>query len=133
MWNARYDREDYLFGTEPSVFLRRHAELLEPGASVLAVADGEGRNSVYLAGRGHHVTAFDASHVGIAKARKLATQRGVTVPIMSRGVSRVHAKIRPEPQGYVLYDLKSGTGTFAGFELTSQGETDIAVLELPAR
>jgi len=42
------------------------------------------------------------------------TKRGVSVPIMSRGVSRQHAKIRPEPRGYVLYDLMSDTGTFVG-------------------
>lgn len=42
------------------------------------------------------------------------TRRGVTVPIMHRGVSRDHAKIRPEARGYVLYDLMSGTGTFVG-------------------
>ena len=42
------------------------------------------------------------------------TRRGVTVPVMQRGVSREHAKIRPEPRGYVLYDLMSEAGTFVG-------------------
>lgn len=79
MWNARYDREDYLFGTEPAGFVEAHAHVLAPRSRVLCVADGEGRNSVYLAGRGHHVTAFDASHVAIAKARRLADARGARV------------------------------------------------------
>jgi SAM-dependent methyltransferase len=79
MWNARYDRPEYLFGTEPAGFVETHARHLPAGARVLCVADGEGRNSVHLAGQGHRVTAFDPSHVGIAKARQLAHQRGVEV------------------------------------------------------
>jgi len=46
----------------------------------------------------------------------LGTRRGVDVPVMARGVSRDHAKIRPEPQGYVLYDLMSEAGTFVAGE-----------------
>lgn len=78
-WDGRYDREDYLFGTEPAAFLRREAPRLAPGARVLAVADGEGRNSVFLAARGHPVTAFDPSAVALEKARRLALSRGVEV------------------------------------------------------
>lgn len=79
MWDERFDRPDYLFGTEPAAFLRAQAHLLEPGARALAVADGEGRNSVFLAERGLAVTAMDASPVGVAKARRLAAERGVEV------------------------------------------------------
>jgi cyclopropane fatty-acyl-phospholipid synthase-like methyltransferase len=76
MWDERYSIDDYLFGTEPADFLVAHAHLLEPGSKVLAVADGEGRNSVYLAQLGHDVLAMDASAVGVAKARELAADRG---------------------------------------------------------
>jgi SAM-dependent methyltransferase len=79
MWDERYSIEDYLFGTEPADFLVAHAQLIEPASRVLAVADGEGRNSVYLAQLGHDVLAMDASPVGVAKARALAAERGVTV------------------------------------------------------
>lgn len=79
MWDERYDQPDYVFGTEPNQFLASQAELLSPGQSVLAVADGEGRNSVWLASRGLDVTAFDASSVGLDKARRLAAAKGVTV------------------------------------------------------
>ena len=79
MWDERYDRQDYLFGTAPAAFLAAHAGVISPGSRVLCVADGEGRNSVYLAGLGYQVTAFDVSPVGIDKARKLARTRGVTV------------------------------------------------------
>ena len=78
-WNDRYGAPGYLFGTEPSEFLRRNASLLGPGSEVLCVADGEGRNSVHLAGLGHRVTAFDASEVGVGKARALAREAGVEV------------------------------------------------------
>ncbi len=79
MWDERYATDDYLFGTEPAAFLTANAELLQPGLRALAVADGEGRNSVFLAQRGLDVTAIDASEVGVAKARALAADAGVTI------------------------------------------------------
>ena len=79
MWNERFSGTDYLFGTEPADFLQREASGLPPGQKILCVADGEGRNSVYLAQLGHQVTAMDGSEVGVAKARRLAEARGVTV------------------------------------------------------
>lgn len=79
MWNERYAGDDYLFGTMPADFLPRAAEWLTPDATVLAIADGEGRNSVWLAAEGLRVTAFDSAPNAIAKARKLAAERGVEV------------------------------------------------------
>lgn len=81
MWDDRYTRDDYVFGTEPAAFLTNHRDHLVPGARALVVADGEGRNSVFLAERGLVVTAMDVSPVGVAKARRLAEQRGVTVDL----------------------------------------------------
>lgn len=79
MWDERYDRSDYLFGKEPAAFLRDHADKLGPGMRVLAVADGEGRNSVFMAERGLDVVAMDGSAVALRKARLLADERGVAV------------------------------------------------------
>jgi len=79
MWDQRFSRPGYLFGTDPAQFLTGHAGYLTPGASVLAVADGEGRNSVYMAEQGLRVTAMDASHIAVEKARALALARGVQV------------------------------------------------------
>ncbi|MBI1171047.1 methyltransferase domain-containing protein [bacterium] len=79
MWNERFSGTDYLFGTEPADFLRREAPHLPPAQNILCVADGEGRNSVFLAEQGHKVSAMDGSEVGVAKARKLAEARGVAV------------------------------------------------------
>ncbi|WP_212524058.1 class I SAM-dependent methyltransferase [Actibacterium sp. MT2.3-13A] len=79
MWNERYATEDYLFGTEPAAFVTRHAHYLAPGARVLSVADGEGRNAVWLAGQGMDVTAMDGAPNAVEKARRLAATRGVRV------------------------------------------------------
>jgi len=78
-WNQRYDSEDYLFGTAPAAFLVNQQAHVPASARTLVVADGEGRNSVWLAERGLDVVAMDGSEKGVAKARKLAEARGVKV------------------------------------------------------
>ena len=78
-WNARFANDDYVFGTEPNEWLRRHAAVWPAGAKVLCVADGEGRNSVWLARQGYQVEAFDISEVGVAKAKRLAQANQVQV------------------------------------------------------
>lgn len=78
-WDALYAGKEYLFGTAPAAFLAREAGRIAPGARVLSMADGEGRNSVHLAALGHRVTALEMSGVAIAKAADLAAARGVAV------------------------------------------------------
>jgi len=78
-WNQRFSVPDYLFGTEPNVYLLEQAAHLPRSGHALCVADGEGRNSVWLARQGLQVQAFDISPVGVAKARKLAQDAGVQV------------------------------------------------------
>jgi len=78
-WNRRFSDDGFLFGSEPNAWLREHASVWSAGERVLCIADGEGRNSVWLAGRGLVVDAFDISDVGVSKARRLAADRGVTV------------------------------------------------------
>ena len=78
-WDARFAAPDYIFGTEPNQFLVREAPRLVSGAKVLDMACGEGRNAVWLAGRGCEVTAFDVSPLALAKARRLATTKQVQV------------------------------------------------------
>lgn len=89
-WNGRFAAEDYVFGTAPNAFLAAQASLLTPGTRALCVADGEGRNSVWLARQGLHVTAFDFSPVGIAKAHKLAERFGVKVDYRLSDVDAWH-------------------------------------------
>jgi 2-polyprenyl-3-methyl-5-hydroxy-6-metoxy-1,4-benzoquinol methylase len=78
-WNKRFSTPEFIFGTEPNVYLADRQALFEPGKRALAVADGEGRNSVWLATQGLAVAAFDLSEVAVAKARTLAQQTGVAV------------------------------------------------------
>ena len=79
-WNSRFSRaEGYLFGTAPNAFLASQRDRLRPGMRALSVADGEGRNSVWLARQGLEVTAFDFSPVAVEKARALAKEAGVHV------------------------------------------------------
>ncbi|WP_346730744.1 class I SAM-dependent methyltransferase [Ramlibacter paludis] len=78
-WNKRFSADGYLFGLAPNKWLQEHAHFWQRGDRVLAVADGEGRNSVWLARQGLRVDAFDISEVGVAKARKLAAEQGAEV------------------------------------------------------
>lgn len=78
-WNTRYAVDDYIFGTAPNRFLASQADLIRPGMHTLAVADGEGRNSVWLAEHGARVHSIDVSPVALGKAQRLATARGVAV------------------------------------------------------
>ena len=78
MWDARYNVPEFIFGTEPNVFLTQQAYRLTPGQRVLAVADGEGRNGVWLAQQGLSVLSVEGSSVAQAKAKKLAQARGVS-------------------------------------------------------
>lgn len=78
-WDQRYAGADYLFGTEPNRFLLSQRARLRPGMRALALADGEGRNGVWLAEQGLDVVAVDSSSVALAKARALAQARGVKI------------------------------------------------------
>lgn len=81
VWSGRYADagEEYLFGTAPNRFLAAQKRRLRPGMTALSVADGEGRNSVFLAEEGLAVTAVEISPVGLHKAQRLATSRHVEV------------------------------------------------------
>ncbi|KAB2312505.1 class I SAM-dependent methyltransferase [Betaproteobacteria bacterium SCN2] len=78
-WDERFARPGFLFGEAPNAFLKSQAHLLKPGMSVLAVADGEGRNGVWLAEQGLQVHAVDASAVALEKSRQFAARRGVSL------------------------------------------------------
>jgi len=78
-WQERYATDEYRFGTAPNAFLAAQANRLPKSGKALAIADGEGRNGVFLAERGLDVLSLDFSPNGQAKARKLAAARGVTI------------------------------------------------------
>jgi SAM-dependent methyltransferase len=76
-WNARFAGEEYHFGRAPNAFLASQRALLKPGMAALALADGEGRNGVFLAELGLDVLSVDFSPVGVEKTCRLAASRGV--------------------------------------------------------
>lgn len=77
MWNERYGSDNFAYGTEPNLFLAENAKLLT--GPVLSLAEGEGRNAVFLASLGLDVLGVDGSEVGLAKAHKLADSKGVAI------------------------------------------------------
>lgn len=93
-WNERYAGSDYLYGTEPNSFLAEHCDRLS--GPVLSLSEGEGRNAVFLAGRGLGVTGVDISSVALEKAKRLAETRGVEITTMVADL----ATFEPEENHY---------------------------------
>lgn len=77
-WNQRYATPEFIYGTDPNDFVAEMADQI-PAGPVLCLAEGEGRNAVFLSGRGHAVTAIDSSESGLKKARELAATRRVKI------------------------------------------------------
>ena len=80
-WQMRFSAPGYLFGKAPNAFLKSQAHLLKKGQAALAIADGEGRNGVFLAEQGLDVLSIDYASHAQAKARALAAERGVTLRV----------------------------------------------------
>lgn len=78
-WNERFQGEDYVFGTEPNVFIADMHKRLALTGNALAIAEGEGRNAVFLAREGMNVTVWDYAESGLNKANKLAEASGVEI------------------------------------------------------
>jgi 2-polyprenyl-3-methyl-5-hydroxy-6-metoxy-1,4-benzoquinol methylase len=90
-WDERYaTSEDHVYGTEPSALVVEHRALYPEGGLALDIAAGEGKNAVYLAREGFAVEAIDISAVGLAKARRLAEQHGVTIRTRLWDVKQSH-------------------------------------------
>ncbi len=78
MWDERYSADEYVYGTEPNEFLAAEFGNI-PKGKILSIAEGEGRNAVFLAKQGYEVTAVDGSAVGLKKAKALADANGVAI------------------------------------------------------
>ncbi|BHH81962.1 methyltransferase domain-containing protein [Desulforhopalus sp. 52FAK] len=87
-WDQRYSEPGYAYGTDPNDFLAASLKYIPTGGNVLCMADGEGRNSVFLARQGFEVTAVDSSTVAMKKAQRLAEQHGVEVTTVVDDLSR---------------------------------------------
>lgn len=90
VWNRRYETSELVWTAEPNQFLVAETAGLVPGRA-LDLGAGEGRNAVWLAEHGWTVTAVDFSDVGLAKARDLASSRGVSIDTVCEDATRFHA------------------------------------------
>jgi SAM-dependent methyltransferase len=81
-WDQRYGSPEYFYGTAPNEFLREQITAFPAGGRVLCLGDGEGRNGVFLAEHGFEVVSLDLSSVGLAKAARLAHERGVALGLV---------------------------------------------------
>ncbi|MFT7219084.1 MAG: hypothetical protein ACI8Z1_000698 [Candidatus Azotimanducaceae bacterium] len=86
-WDARYGEDAFLFATEPNDFLKSLSDSIKPAANILCLADGEGRNGVYLASLGHHVTSIEQSVAGLTKAQALAAKHTVSIETIQADLS----------------------------------------------
>lgn len=77
LWNDRYQAARFLYGTEANTFLVENVHLLQD--PVLSLAEGEGRNAVFMAQQGLQVLGVDYSAVGLEKAQALAKSHGVVI------------------------------------------------------
>lgn len=101
-WEDRYRVPAYVFGTEPNYFLVSCKALLPRSGKALAVADGEGRNGIWLAEQGLEVLSLDFSPSAQQKARALAKQRGVTLTVAQ---ADVHTWDYPEAAFDVVVEI----------------------------
>ncbi|WP_240695142.1 class I SAM-dependent methyltransferase [Corallincola luteus] len=81
MWDQEYATEQYVYGKLPNDFLKERYQAI-PMGRVLLLAEGEGRNAVFLAKQGYAATAVDISSVGLEKAKKLAEQSAVDIELI---------------------------------------------------
>ena len=96
MWDERYNSDEYAYGKEANDFLKQHIGDL-PNGRILCLAEGEGRNAVFLAQQGFQVVAIDSSRVGLKKARQLAAERAVEI-------ETVHADLEFFDPGHEQWD-----------------------------
>lgn len=81
MWNSKFDRDGFLYGEDVNSFIKEKSVLIAKDATVLCLGEGEGRNAIYLAKKGLHVEALDASDVGLKKLQSRALKEDVAVTI----------------------------------------------------
>lgn len=90
-WNNRYKEEEYAYGLEPNAFLKSMRRVFKPDSKILCLAEGEGRNAVFLASKGHRITAVDYAQEGLNKLQKLASYKNLSIETLC--VDLTHYKI----------------------------------------
>ena len=117
MWNEKYSDPRFIYGTEPNDFLKQSVHHLKPSGKILCIAEGEGRNAVWLAELGFKVTAVDASEVGLNKGQTLAKSKGVKI-------DWIHADLQHYNPGQQAWDGVVAIFAHLPPELRSQVHAD---------
>ena len=78
-WDSKYETDEYITGKEPSHWLQKNAGLFAKSGKAIDIAGGEGRNSVFVAGKGYEVTCLDISENGLQKAQALAQEKNAKI------------------------------------------------------
>lgn len=86
-WDERYSEPGFVYGTDANEFLVSVVNQI-PQGKILSLAEGEGRNAVYLASLGYQVVGVDGSEVGLGKAQALAVERGVAITTVHADLSQ---------------------------------------------
>lgn len=97
VWNQRFELDEYVYGDKPNAFIESQADRLKGKKKVVAFAEGEGRNAVFLARQGHDVTAWDYAVNGLMKTEKLADRFNVKVETSQKDLVQ-------DPVPYEEYD-----------------------------
>jgi len=93
MWNKRFGEEPELYGSAPNAYLASVSHRFLPGGRLLGLAEGQGRNALFLARRGHPVTAVDSASVAMAQLSVRADKEGLAVETVVADL----ADYQPEP------------------------------------
>lgn len=118
MWDKEFDTDIYVYGKEPNDFLKENSHRI-PSGKILCLAEGEGRNAIFLAKKGFQVTAVDSSQVGLNKALKLAAENGVQIETICcdlatfelgdtcwDGIVSIFCHLSPEIRGPLFQKMK---------------------------
>lgn len=94
VYDQRYDGSELYWGDEPSSMAHRVLELMPPKSQVklLDVGCGEGKDSIFFAKKGYQVSAFDASEVGISKAREIASKLNLEIDLQVSDINEYSLK-----------------------------------------
>jgi len=81
LWNSKFSRDGFLYGTEVNNFIKENSNLIQKNSKILCLGEGEGRNAIFLAKKGFYVEALDASDVGLKKLQKKALEENVAITV----------------------------------------------------
>ncbi|MDQ0411863.1 class I SAM-dependent methyltransferase [Mesobacillus stamsii] len=102
-WHERFGSDQYIYGEEPNQFIREQFHRLKKGSSIVAFAEGEGRNAVFIARQGHHVTAYDYAENGLSKTEALAKRYEVKLSTELKDLTRDSVPVEEFEAAFMVF------------------------------